>query len=417
MPGAIVMAIDLSSFELIDIPPGMHQSSFDEVIYLAYKMGASDITIQSNDYIVFSIVDQQTRISRRTLQQAEINSIVSFVYGSNGVAMLSQGVALNPPRYEIMPSRGERIGFRVNITPTRVDGNDTAISITMRVLPKNPPTIFEIGVQDEIVRGALPRNGLVVIAGVTSSGKSTTIAGIIRYAYELKKHNTVTRAGRKTITFEAPIEYVFDGINSIAPKISQTEITQSGYGLKTWSDAVSAAMRKAASIILIGECSSGDTIDGCISMALTGHCTLTTVHADTVSVAFRRMVAMAAEIGGGNAAVTERLLGSLSMIIVQTLCPKIGGGRVALREWIVFPKSLKDRLFELPTSAIANEIQREVMRRGTSMGHSAQRMYQRGEITLSDACAFSGLSKAELTGLVVDESMYVEFKGDDDATA
>lgn len=400
----------------IDFPPGMLRPQFDELLHIASRVGASDVSIQSGDYVMFMMDGRQRKATKRVLQQVEIESIVNILYGSNGVALIAQGTPIDS-RYEIRPSRTERIGFRVNILPSRVDGNDRAISITLRVLPKNPMKIEDMGVPDEIVRNALPRNGLVVIAGVTSSGKSTLIAGLIRYAYELQEDNEITAAGRKIATYEAPVEYIYDGLTSLGPKISQTEIGGISGGLKTWHEAVETAMRRALSIVLIGECRDGPTIDGCISMALTGHCTLTTVHADRVGVAFRRMVAMASSVGGGYESVTERLLGSLSMIVVQTLCPKIGGGRVALREWLPLTKTLQDNLFELSPSEIARAMQREVISRGTSMGHSALFAYQKGLITLSNACMFSGLTRSELMSLELDESRFNVFRGVSDATA
>jgi defect-in-organelle-trafficking protein DotB len=384
----------------IFITPGFSQSDFDNLIWTASKMGASDISIQSDDYVVFMLSGIQTRASSRTIQQFEIESIATILYGGNAVAMLSQGEAIDP-RYEIRPARGERIGFRCNMIPARIDGNDSGISITMRVLPKNPPHVNDLLVPAEIVRNSLPRNGLVVIAGVTSSGKSTLIASILRMAVEDKTDP------RKIATYESPIEYVFDGIPTLAPKISQTPVGGNSGGLKSWSEAVESAMRRALSILLIGECRDGKTIDGCISMALTGHCTLTTVHADTVGVAFRRMVAMAAQEGGGNESVSERLLGSLSMVVVQTLCPKIGGGRIALREWLVLSRTLQNKLFALDFSKIALEMQAEVYKNGTSMAHSAYKAYRDGNITLSNACAFSGMSEDELFSLHINDSVFV----------
>lgn len=397
-----------------DLDSGVLRPGLDFILHAAARCGASDISIQSDDYVLFAIGGRQVRATKRILQQFELESIVNILYGTNGVAMITQGTPIDT-RYEIRPSRGEKVGFRVNIVPSRVDGNDRAMSVTMRVLPKNPPRLEDMGVPSEIVRNALPRNGLVVIAGVTSSGKSTLIAGFIRHAYELKTDNEITSAGRKIATYEAPIEYVYDGLPSVATKISQTEIGGTGSGLKKWSDATETAMRRALSIVLIGECRDGETIDGCISMALTGHCTLTTVHADRVGVAFRRMVAMAAHVGGGHESVTERLLGSLSMIVVQTLCPKIGGGRIALREWLPLTKTLQDRLFALPHSSIANEMQKEVNARGSSMGHSALKAYRDGLITLSDACAFSGLTHPELQNLGQEECVFDLFDGGRDA--
>jgi defect-in-organelle-trafficking protein DotB len=386
----------------LSVLPGFGKHDLDAILWAAYRLSASDVNIQSEDFIYFMLSGVQTRATNRTLQQFEVEFIVTTLYGSNATAMLSQGKPIDM-RYEIRPVRGERIGFRINMLPARIDGNDAGIANTFRVLPKNPPHIDDLKVPCEIVENALPRNGLVVVAGVTSSGKSTLIASLIRMAIENKADP------RKIATYESPIEFIFDGIPTLAPKISQTEIGGNAGGLRNWHEATETAMRRALSIVLIGECRDGQTIDGCISMALTGHCTLTTVHANRVGVAFRRMVAMAAKDGGGNESVAERLLGSLHMIVVQTLCPKIGGGRIALREWLVITRTLQDQVFAMSFADISAALQEEVNKNGTSLGHSALKAYKDGLITLQNACAYSGMSEKELEKLELNDSVFNAF--------
>ena len=392
----------------MEIAPGLLGSALDKMLHAAYQCGASDISIQSNDYVVFMISGRQVRASTRIIQQFEAESITNALYGPNGVSMITQGHPIDK-RHEIHPARGERVGFRIHILPARIDGNDAGISVTMRVLPKNPPNIESLLVPEEIVLNALPKNGLVTISGVTSSGKSTLLAALLRYAYELKTDSDVTACGRKIATYEAPIEYVYDGIETLAPKISQTEVGASAQGVESWGVAVSTAMRRALQIILIGECRDPKTMDGCIEAALTGHATLTTLHSGSVGESFRRMVSLSAEIGGGNEAVTEKLLGSVRLMIVQALVPKVGGGRVAFREWLPVTRSLKEKLFDVPHALIAKEMQKEVVARGTSLGHSALYAYRRNEVTLADACAYSGLTRPELMALELDESVFRPF--------
>ena len=389
------------------LSPGFSREQLDRILYEAYLSGASDVSLQSEDVCYFMISGKQTKATERTLQHGEVSLATNAIYGPNGSSMITQGQPIDK-RYEIKPSRGVKIGFRVNITPARIDGNERGISITCRVLPQNPPTIFSQKVPSDIVMHALPKNGLIAVSGVTSSGKSTLLAGLIRYAYELKESNVVTSAGRKIGTYESPVEYVYDGIEPIGPRISQTSVgAGEDGGLSSWSEAVKTAMRRALSIILIGECRDSETMNECISAALTGHCTLTTVHANRVGVAFRRMVSMA-EAGEG-AAAGEKLLGSLSMIIVQTLSPRIGGGRVAFREWIPITQTMQDKFFGIPSAQVAFEIQKETIKRGSSMGHSALMAYQRKEVSLIDACAYSGLTKPELFALELNEAVFEPF--------
>lgn len=403
----------------IQVESGLLKKELDHILYSASLLGASDVSIQSGDYVVFMISGKQVRASSRVLLHFEVESVVNILYeGPNGVSMITQGEPIDK-RYEIHPGRGIRVGFRVNILPARIDGNDRAIAITLRVLPKNPPEILTMSVPKEIVLNSLPRNGLVTISGVTSSGKSTLIASLLRYAYELKKDTIVTACGRKIATYEAPIEYIYDGIDSLAPKISQTEIGGIE-GLRGWNLATETAMRRALQIILIGECRDSKTMDGCIDMANTGQATLTTLHAGSVGGSFRRMVSLSMGASDGTASVgsvSEKLLGALRLMIVQALAPKESGGRLALREWVVVTKTLQDRLFDFPAEQIARELQREVVKRGTSLGHSALFFYQKGELSLANACAFSGLTKQELLAIDLDESVFDPFISGSDEDA
>lgn len=392
--------------------PGFGRDVFDQILYTAFKLNASDISLQTGDYVVFMIHGKQTRASTRVLQQSEVETIVNILYeGPNGTTLIRQGMPIDK-RYEIRPNRGERIGYRVNIIPARIDGNDEGVSVTLRVLPKNPPSIFTQNVPAEIVENSLPKNGLVTIAGVTSSGKSTLISSVLRFAYEIDRDCQVTSCNRKIATYEAPIEYIYDNIKTGAPKISQTEIGGTS-GLSSWGEAPRTAMRRALQIVLIGECRDRETMEGCIDMAQTGHTTLTTLHAGTVSGSFRRMVGLASSGDEGSVnSVTEKLLGSIRLMLVQSLVPKVGGGRVPLREWLVITKTLEDRLFECKPDAVAKELQKEVMKNGTSFGHTAVYLHKEGLITMSDACAYSGFNKSELLKLEVDDARFVPFTED-----
>ena len=119
----------------------------------------------------------------------------------------------------------------------------------------------------------LPR-GLVLIAGSTGSGKSTTLAAMVNYLNRnFSKH---------ILTLEDPVEFLHDDIRSL---VSQREIQSD---TRSCSDAIRAALRENPDVIVIGEIRDAETVRAAMGAALTGHLVLSTIHtADTVAV-FRR---------------------------------------------------------------------------------------------------------------------------------
>ncbi|NEU34152.1 Flp pilus assembly complex ATPase component, partial [bacterium LRH843] len=90
--------------------------------------------------------------------------------------------------------------------------------ITMRVLPSDPPTMQDLNVEEEIIDAWSPRQGIVIITGPTGSGKTTLLAAGNRMLLERP------RGCGKMLTYESPIEYVYDNIHSPRSLVSQSEI-------------------------------------------------------------------------------------------------------------------------------------------------------------------------------------------------
>lgn len=312
-------------------PTRFAEPDFDRLLEFCVEHDASDITIQSNDRVMAEIYGKLRRITRREIKHNEVADILNFIYGPNGVAQILSGTDLDT-HYEIRPQRGVRHRFRVNITGCLVDGSQ-GIQITMRTIPADPPHIKNMQLDPTLQDALIPSQGIVVVAGATGSGKSTLLSSVMREILE-------TENG-KVLTYEAPIEFVYDNVESPGASISQSEIP---LHLPDFPSAVRNALRRKPEFILVGEARDKETIEAVIDAALTGHTVYTTVHSNGVADTIRRMVASFPE--DERYGRTVDLISLIRVIVWQMLVPTVDGKRMALREWLVFTPDVREQLLE-----------------------------------------------------------------------
>lgn len=204
----------------------------------------------------------------------------------------------------------EKINFRLNVFHDR-DGT----ACVMRMLPKHIPEIDEIGFMNEQFWQDLTeiKQGLVLVTGVTGSGKSTTIASIIDYINKSRKV--------RIITLEDPIEYVFQSEQSL---ISQREL---GQHLTDFPNGLRSALRENPDIIYVGEIRDAVTAQLALTAAETGHLVLSTLHTKDVKGTFSRIIDMFPAERTNE--IAAQLSFSLAYAVSQKLLArKSGQGRV-----------------------------------------------------------------------------------------
>ena len=270
--------------------------------------------------------------------------------------------------YEIRPDRYNRIRFRVNITAVLSKGRDAA-QITMRVLPSEPPTMKDLGIEEEIVNAWAPRQGMVVITGPTGSGKTTLLAAGNRLLLERPQ------GCGKMLTYEAPIEYVYDTIHSPRSLVSQSEIPRH---LPNFAHGVRNALRRKPEIILVGEARDRETISAAIEAAQTGHAVYTTTHTTGVAATVQRMLSSYDMSEREERAIA--LMETLRLIVTQALVPRVGGGRCGVREWMIFPDEVREKLMDMHFTDWPSEIQRMINQYGQTMARSAEIVFEDGII-------------------------------------
>jgi twitching motility protein PilT len=232
--------------------------------------------------------------------------------------------------------------FRVNILKQR-----GSFMIVLRIIPVEIPKFEELNlppVMPEI--SSLPR-GLILVTGVTGSGKTTTQAAMIHYINQNFR--------RHIITLENPIEYLHRDINC---SITQREV---GSDTSSFQTGLRAALREDPDVILIGEMRDTETIDTAIKACETGHLVISTLHTPDAATTISRTISVFPP--EEQEMLRVRLAESLAAAISQRLLPrKDGNGRILAAEVMVVTGAIRDCIMN---PAKLHEI-RDLMEEGKS---------------------------------------------------
>jgi twitching motility protein PilT len=208
-------------------------------------------------------------------------------------------------------SLAKRTRFRVNVFSQR-----GSYSVVLRVIPNKIPTVAELGLPSQLGQIADERNGIVLVTGPTGSGKSTTLAAIIKKINEEKPIHI--------ITIEDPIEYLHPNDKAT---INQREV---GADTQTFALALRAALRQAPKVILVGEMRDAETVSIALEASETGHLVLSTLHTIDAAKTIDRIVGVFPK--NEERQIRTRFSQSFKWIVSQRLVPKLAGGRVAICE-------------------------------------------------------------------------------------
>lgn len=366
-PISLIKAEDDHAKTWPEEPQRFMQDDVDPFLLWCVKQNSSDISIQSERPVYNEIGGELYPGTYREMDASDMAVFLEKLYGAEAQARLASGRDLDVS-YEIRPDRYTRIRFRVNITAILTKGRDGA-QITMRSLPSEPPTMDDLSIEQEIRDAWAPRQGMVIITGATGSGKSTLLAAGNRMILERP------RGCGKMLTYEAPIEYVYDSINSPRSLVSQTEIPRH---LPDFAAGVRNALRRKPEIILVGEARDRETINSAIEAAQTGHAVYTTTHTLGVANTVSRMISTYEMDEREERAVA--LMETLRLIVTQALVPRIGGGRCGVREWMKFPDDVREKLMDMHFTKWSVEIQRMIAQYGQTLEKSAAEFFENGQI-------------------------------------
>ncbi|HEX8433053.1 MAG TPA: PilT/PilU family type 4a pilus ATPase [Longimicrobium sp.] len=297
---------------------GEFQEAVQRIIQTAVQRGASDLHIKAGDVFRARINGSLAPFTKQRLTPEQTRAIaLQLIPHDRDRARIDE---LND--YDCswgIPGVGR---FRVNILRQR-----GSFMIVMRVIPFEIPTFEALGLPPVLADIASQERGLILVTGVTGSGKSSTQAAMLGYMNQNMR--------RHIVTLENPIEFLHRDANC--------SITQRDVGIDTDSFRIGlrAALRQDPDVILIGEMRDTESIDIALKSAETGHLVISTVHTRDAASTISRLVATFPP--EEQAVVRLRLAESLQAVVSQRLLPrKDGKGRVLAAEVMVVTGTIRD---------------------------------------------------------------------------
>lgn len=268
----------------------------------------------------------------------------------------------------VVPKLGDQdeCRFRVNLFKQR-----GRLSLVARRVNVKIPNFAALNLPPSIEKLCHFDQGLIILAGVTGSGKSTTIASMLDY---INEHEHV-----HILTVEDPIEFTFTDKKAV---INQREI---GLDVCDWHTALKHAVREDPDIILVGEMRDRDTFEAGIHAAETGHLVFGTIHASNAASTIGRILDLfPAEMHG---AIRQALAFNLRAIICQKLLPSIKQGvqRVPTNEILIFNPTVRDLIMKGEDKKLPDAITKFYAEGMLDFTESLMQLVNRGDVSQETA--------------------------------
>jgi len=307
----------------------------DDLLLASQKHQASDLLVRTGDRVRMRIHGQVITIAPDKVpaqSREQVKAMIEYMLRSRHRSLDLETIQSEDFQYSL-----ENVAhFRIHVMRTHDD-----FGIVARVIPQVIPSFQELHLPP-VIQDLCDhqRNGLILVAGATGSGKSTTMAAMINY--------TINHKPVHVVTIEDPVEFKYD--TCFKGTVSQRQL---GNDVPSYTQGLTDALREAPDIIVAGEARDKEVIQLALQASETGHLVMATVHATTAIGTLQRV--MSAFALDEQDAIRERFAENLRAVIVQKLIPlKEGKGRVAALEIMICNSVVRhfildsDRWSEIP---------------------------------------------------------------------
>ncbi|MFM2429936.1 MAG: hypothetical protein RLZZ511_1149 [Cyanobacteriota bacterium] len=321
-PQAPVNAASVSANTMLTVAetPG-GGDTIEALVRLAHDKNASDIHIRVGEHTRFRIRGQMT-------EQKNLPVVTPEIFQRFLTEMLNSEQVDRFHREQELDTAIFYPGFlrcRVNCFDSLMGG-----AIVLRLIPLDVPTIDGLGLPQVLKTLVAKPQGLILVTGPTGSGKSTSIAAMIRHLNE-SEH-------RHIVTIEDPIEYVHTSMNCL---VSQREV---GLHTQEFDHALRAVLREDPDVILIGEMRDRMTVETALKAAQTGHLVLGTLHTKSAIGTINRLLNIYNPDEQDSMRI--QIMESLISVISQQLLPTTDGRRTAVHEILINTPAMADYLLK-----------------------------------------------------------------------
>jgi twitching motility protein PilT len=293
-----------------------------DIIKSAIQRGASDIHIKSGDFLRARVTGELQPITQQRLSPDQVEQICRQLIPSER----DRERLPDMKDFDCSWSAPGVGRFRVNILRQR-----GSLMAVLRVIPIDIPDFEALHLPRILAAVSMHDRGMVLVTGVTGSGKSSTLAAMIGYINQNRK--------RHIITLENPIEFLHRDMHS---SITQREV---GADTESFETGLRAALREDPDVVLIGEMRDTATIDTAMKAAETGHLVLSTLHTTNAVQTLSRIISVFPP--HEQEMVRVRLSENLVSVVSQRLLPrKDGQGRVPAVEVMIVTSTIRDAILD-----------------------------------------------------------------------
>jgi len=237
--------------------------------YLEYMKNkqASDLFFSAGFPVLVKIQGSSAAINKDTrLSSAETKELAYSLMNDQQIKKFDENMSVSVGIS--VPDLGR---FRLSVFRQR-----GSVAMVIRCIKTSPPSLAELQLPERLGPLMFEKRGLILVAGATGSGKSSTLAAMIDFRN--------THAAGHILTIEDPIEYLFSYKKSI---VNQREVS---IDARSYSEALKSAMREAPDVIMIGEIRDTDTMKQAVVYSETGHLCLATIHASNAVETLDRII-------------------------------------------------------------------------------------------------------------------------------
>ncbi|VVB78332.1 Type II/IV secretion system protein [uncultured archaeon] len=350
----------------------MANPQIDKLLNSAIERNASDLHLKVGYKPILRIGGRLVRLNETVELDAEGISLIARNLMGDAKSVKFSETNNSDFSIEYKSQNGETRRFRANAA--MADGHPY---LALRVVPREIRNVETIGFPYEVWNDIINlKRGLVLVTGVTGSGKTTTLASLIQKINETR--------GDHIITIEDPVEYKYSPVKSM---ISQREV---GIDVLSFGDGVKYCLRQDPDVILIGEIRDIETAEKALEAAATGHLVFSTLHTKSAEETVMRYVNMFPANDHDN--IRDSLSANLEYVLSQQLLPYEKGGERTLAMEVMnvgYSAAIRNHLRKGEYHQLTSDIQTGRAGKMITMDARLQQLVGAGKISKEMAIAYA----------------------------
>jgi len=333
----------------------------DPYLRLLVDKGASDLFLSVGAPPYIKVEGRMRAVGSTALNGLAVEAFANALMDDMQAAEFERAWEMN-----LAVSRPQIGRFRVNIFRQRSE-----VGIVIRNVKTELPKIEHLGLPPLLRELVMRPRGLIVVAGATGSGKSTTLAAMLDHRNE--------SASGHILTIEDPVEFLHKHKRSL---INQREV---GFDTHSYHTALRNAMREAPDVIMIGEILDKETMEAALSFSETGHLCLTTLHANNADQTLDRILSFFPETTKNTTLMNLSM--NMQAIVSQRLTVGIDGRRVPAVEVLINTPLTRDIIRGGRLNELKEAMERSLENGMQSFDQALYRLYQERRISREEALA------------------------------